>query len=313
MIRRDILKSAGGILLLTGAYRLTYAQSRNSLKDSIEDELISLREKVERSKSEVEQMSILKKAVVESNDAAALHKMKNLAERHNLSAMVFMGCVYDQGLGGVKQDSYRGAQYFHAAAKLGENLSLHNLGLIFLQGRGVKANEQVALNYLQLASRSHVKHSNIVLGRHYEQKKDYYNARNFYSLSSGYRTHDEATFKMGIYVFRGISGERKPREGLLLLERASETWHPQAMMALIEIYANGLLGSPNPAEATKWLEILARNPRPYDKRLAASIFPRNTLNEFEMHEIMKSVQIWLNAHPIPTAITDYNKTIWEYS
>lgn len=273
----------------------------------------SLQEKVDEGRNFRGKLNGLREAALSRNDAAAVADLRKLAAEGNVSAMVFVGYLLDRGLGGLKADPYRGAQYFQAAAKLGDGVALYDLGQVYMRGRGIRADTVIGERFMVMAAKERVKHAAVILGRLFEERKQWSEAGRWYQQAVGHREHDEATYKYGLFLFKGMGHNRSVKEGMLLLARACDTWNPQAMLALAEIYANGLGVPVNFAEAMKWAVILQQNPRPYDHSLANKIIPAGTLDDISLESVQRAAKVWMDAHPVvqPKDATDYSTTIWE--
>lgn len=282
------------------------------LTATVQGHIESLRSKIERGQQALDRLRALEADVVERKDAKALAEIETMAEKGNASALVFIGCLYDQGLGGKERDSYRAAQSFDTAARRNDALALYDLGLLYLHGRGLPRNEALANRMLQMAARLNLKHASVVLGMLAEEKKDWSTAARWYREASGHPKHDLATLKVGLFQFRGQGMTHDTISGLVLIRKAADTWNPDALLALAEIYANGLGHvKTNPQEAAKWLGILSGGPRAYNGRLGDAIGAQLGLSDIDREAASRSAKIWIDAHPKPTGETSYSTTIWQ--
>lgn len=301
------------ILLAVAALVCSAARAGDAaIAATIDGQIESLRAKIERGRVAADRMRELQAAVVERKDAKAYAEIEAMAGKGNPSALVFLGCLNDQGLGGRERDSYRAAQYFDTAARRGDAIGLYDLALLYLHGRGLKRDEALANRLLQIAARANSKHASVVLGMLAEQRKDWSAAARWYREASGHPKHDLATLKIGLFQFRGQGMTRDPVSGLVLIRKAADTWNPDALLALAEIYANGLGHlTPNPQEAAKWLAILGGGPRAYNRSLGDTIGGQLGLSDVDREAANRSAKIWIDAHPKPERATVYSVTIWQ--
>lgn len=296
-------------LLSIGAH----AQSQSlvgDLKERMSAGMKSLHDKIQEGRNAYDHLQELQQAVIEKKDPKAFNELDQLAKKGNPSALVFIGVMYDQGLGGQKRDSYRGAQYFHAAATRGDPLAAYNLGLMYLYGRDLPRSREDAGRLFQIAAKGNVKYAAVNLGMMAEENKKWEEAVRWYKMATGDRKHDVATLKYGLALFKGQGVTKHVRDAMILIRQAADTWNSEALLALAEIHANGLGVPENRLEAAKWLEILSHGPRPYDKRLFNSLLIPLSLNDSDINATRHSAAIWIDAHPFPEEVTDYTKTIW---
>lgn len=294
---------------------LAWSHSALAAQTGIFDNPIqSMKERVEAGRRAYLRIQDLRRAVIETKNREALAELEEMSRRGNASAMVFMGCVHDMGLGGNKVDSYRAAEYFHAAASLNDGFGLYNLGVLYLAGRGIPANRETAKHLFTLAAKLNVKHAAVNLALIAEDEKKWDEAVRWYRAAAGDAKHDLATLKYGLFLIRGQGVTRNPRDGIMILRKASDTWNPDALLALAEIFTNGIGGQqPNQVEASKYIEILKRSPRPYDQRLFATVSaPLASISDIDYQASIRSAEIWIEAHPKPSrGPTSYTIPIWE--
>ncbi|MBF0152150.1 MAG: sel1 repeat family protein [Magnetococcales bacterium] len=74
-----------------------------------------------------------------------------LAEQGNPRAQHNLGALYMEGKG-VKQDSAEAARWFRLAAEQGDHLSQHNLGILLLRGVGTPADPGAAFAWFSRAA-----------------------------------------------------------------------------------------------------------------------------------------------------------------
>lgn len=254
----------------------------------------------------------LREKVLLKNDKQALSEIYKMAQRGYMDAVIFIGFLYDNGAGGVTKNSKLAAQFWLVAAKKGEAVACHNLGLLYWQGRGVPKNEDTAKQLFSVASDRFMTLSDFSLGLIAESRGDVNNALNYYKDASTQK-HPNIATRRAILMMKD-QGASSADQVFPVLLQAAEQWEPLAQYHLARYYASGI-GNPgntnNPVEAAYWLHILKSNP--YGKQFWDQVpTTLHTFNisdrEFEMARL--SAMEWVRSHPAIPVPYDYTKTIY---
>lgn len=88
----------------------------------------------------------------QQGDLDALTELYHLAKQRDKHAQTIMGYMLDNGLG-FPSDSHEAFLYFASAAPLGVELAQYNLGVLYMYGRGVNQNADVALDWFSKAKK----------------------------------------------------------------------------------------------------------------------------------------------------------------
>ena len=83
--------------------------------------------------------------------ATALRELQPLAEQGDVNAQVFLGMMYDKGLG-VLQDYKTAVKWWTLAAEQGNADAQYNLGQMYRIGDGVPQDYKTALNWYTLSA-----------------------------------------------------------------------------------------------------------------------------------------------------------------
>ncbi|MDY6991287.1 MAG: tetratricopeptide repeat protein, partial [Pseudomonadota bacterium] len=73
------------------------------------------------------------------------------AQQGDSTAQANLGVLYLEGRG-VQANAQKAAQWFHQAAQQGHTLAQYNLGVLYRQGRGVTQDDQQALKWFRKAA-----------------------------------------------------------------------------------------------------------------------------------------------------------------
>ncbi len=87
-----------------------------------------------------------------ANLASALRVWLPAAEGGEVDAMVHVGEIFEQGLGGVQPDYAAAAQWYRRAAEAGDSRAQINLGSLYERGMGVPRDNTQAMNWYRRAA-----------------------------------------------------------------------------------------------------------------------------------------------------------------
>ncbi|MBI1424555.1 MAG: sel1 repeat family protein [Gammaproteobacteria bacterium] len=144
---------------------------------------------------------------------------KPLAEQGNADAQYNLGLLYMNGHG-VKKDDRMALMWFTRAGQQGLADAQYNAGVMFYLGKGVYPSYITAVKWWRLAA-----------------EKDHANAENNLAVMYAY----------------GYGVEKNPDKAIELWTAAAEQGHPDAINALIEVYSGKMVGfKADPAKADFW-------------------------------------------------------------
>ena len=90
------------------------------------------------------------KEVQEVTRDAPNYNKKSIIEAGDTNAMNNLGIMYMEGQG-VKQDYKTAEKYFRQAADIGDTNAMNNLGIMYMEGQGVKQDYKTAEKYFRQA------------------------------------------------------------------------------------------------------------------------------------------------------------------
>ena len=96
----------------------------------------------------------------------ALASFKTAAEKGELEAMVYLGVMYQDGLG-TQKDLAKAFQYYKKAAELGSPEGMYYLGLMYFNGEHVQENASSAFVWFEKAAEKKIPEANYVMSRAY--------------------------------------------------------------------------------------------------------------------------------------------------
>ena len=88
-----------------------------------------------------------------TSDAEYIGKIEKRIDAKDAQAIHNLGCHYDEGSHGLPQNIDRALELWHRASQLGHAASYSNIGLAYLDGRGVGRDKKKANNYYELAAK----------------------------------------------------------------------------------------------------------------------------------------------------------------
>lgn len=228
----------------------------------------------------------------------AIDAMYQLARSGYADALNFIGYLLDNGIG-VRQDSRTAARYFNEAMNRGNRYAGHNLGVMYLLGRGIPQDVNTGLRLLADATKFRIPESSIVIGMFYEAKKEWGKAAQSYEGAKGYIDHPIAKTRLGVLMVRGLGMQQNIKEGRLLIEESAKMWWPESQWTLAQMAQLGIGGKPDMWQAAWWATILQANPLARGtqfERMAQTIPTGPSLGEQAWKEISGSTKIWIEAN-----------------
>lgn len=258
-----------------------------------------------------DRLYVLEKQVLANDNAstASIQEIKKLAETGLADAATFIGYALDNGIGGMSVNPALAAQYFKAAASMGDEYGYANLGILFMYGRGVKQNTKTAKEMLTVASRGKITPATINLAMLIEQERGYKEAAALFQSVSGSNEYPFASTKYANMLLSGSGVGKNTREAVMIYKKAAEQWDAEAQFALVKIYSYGIGVAENNLEAAMWSEILQQNKNAVKGKFATGNYI-GAIGDADLNTSKRSAQIWVDAHPFVASMQDYSKTIY---
>lgn len=172
-------------------------------------------------------------------------------------AMHDLGAIYTAGHGGITQDYKRAAFWFEQSAERGIANAAYNLGVLYHQGLGVKANLDTALGWYRKAA------------------------------AWG---HPEAQYNLGIAYIEGIGVSYDPVKAAAYFRSAADQDIMEAAYNLGLIYENGLLGNAQPDEALMWYKIAADQGSPEAKQALEQLAKSLNIKIEDVNKLAESMK-----------------------
>lgn len=217
----------------------------------------------------------LRKRVIEKKDKKAVPEIYKLAQKNHIPSIVLMGYIYDNNVGVVNVNSMTAAQYWAVGAKAGDAVSLYNLGILYMNGRGVPRNTDTAEKLQLLAASKGMLVANYVIGQLYEQKGQYENAIKSYGKCINVKTLTQCKTRYSILSITRT--KLKPNEAkhiVNLLAQASREGDLEATYTLARLAAEGIVLNQSLPTMVYYLEGMVKYPNstPHYKKLALKMY-----------------------------------------
>lgn len=218
----------------------------------------------------------LRKRLLVEKDKTAMKELKGLADRGHARSIALIGYIYDHpDLGLVPKNAKIAAQYYAAAAKLGHEPSLHNLGVLYYFGDGVPRDNKTAIELLKLGSAKRIYHSHYLLGRIYETQRNYPEAIRMYQKCVSYTYIPRCKTRHSILSVTTI--RLKPKQATRVVSQlfeASYSGDLEATYALARLYAEGIVVAKNLETMVQVLEEMriGRNSDEKQRQLVADMY-----------------------------------------
>ncbi|MFO8025027.1 tetratricopeptide repeat protein [Thiohalophilus sp.] len=158
-----------------------------------------------------------------SNYEQARKLWEPLAAKNDPDALFNIGLLYMQGKG-VKQDARTAMEWFKQAAQYGSVDAAYNLGMLYADGRGVYPSPKDAIYWWRQAAE---------VG------------------------HAESQYNLGVMLAYGRGTTRQLSEALTWWEAAARQGNANAIRALAMTYEQGMFDiAPDPEQAQQWRQLL---------------------------------------------------------
>ena len=236
----------------------------------------------------------LRKRILEKRDKTGISELHKLAKRGHAKSIVLMGYLYDQEPKLIPQNPKTAAQYWAIAAKAGDSVALYNLGILYLNGRGVPKNLQTAEQLFVLASEQNMYRATYILGQLYEAKKSWSTAINTYKncVAAQYIPQCKTRYSiLGITKTKLAPNEAK--RAVELLTDASSLGDLEATYTLARLSAEGIVVNRSRVAMVYYLEMMIKHPRTnaYYKSLASKMYTAYSPSEEEIRQGKENFRI----------------------
>ena len=236
-------------------------------------------------------------------DAQALTRLMALARQGNPQAQNSIGVFLDRGQFGLARNPALAARYFHAASR-SVPLAAYNLGLLYLFGRGVERNEDVAMAYMrQAVTQQRIAQAFVRIGLDHYRRKEISAARRWFREAA--QDNDPVG---AYYVGRMlVEDKRDYREAMTWLNKAAGRRNSDAARLIAYLYENGLGMDKHLELAAGWTLIHMV----LSQKEQALNLPRISLfglAEDRMQKARAFATMWLGSHP-GGALPDYVGTL----
>lgn len=218
----------------------------------------------------------LRKRVLVEKDKSALKELKELADRGHARSIALIAYLYDHPeLGVAPKNTKIAAQYYAAAAKLGHEPSVHNLGVLYYFGDGVPKDEKTAIELFKIGADKRIYHSYYMLGRIFETQRNYTEAIRWYQKCVNYTYIPRCKTRNSILSITTI--RLKPKQATRVVSQlfeASYNGDLEATYALARLYAEGIVVVKNLETMVQVLEEMrvGRNSDEKQRQLVADMY-----------------------------------------
>ncbi len=239
----------------------------------------------------------------ERGDRSVYASLMADAEAGSPDAMNVLGHILVEGVG-RPQNIQEGVRWLQSAATA-LPLAKYNLGLLYLQGRGVAQNEARAVELFQEAlAKERIQQAMVRLLLHYAKVGDRAKTWEWAQKAA------EARNKVGIYyvgrmLMDGTGPRKDPGAALRWLTQAAEMFSPEAAGLLSDLYRHGLGVDRNEAMSAGWRMISTGMAKSGAGRIAVSV---GGLSQGDTERAQRFASDWLATHRPPKPV-EYEKTL----
>lgn len=239
-----------------------------------------------------------------SGDKAALSSLVEMAQEGSPEALNMLGHIQAEGI--MRPANIQDAvQRFSVAASKGFGLAQYNLGLLYLQGRGVPQDERRALSlFRQSIAKEKIEQAmvRLLLAAHAA-------GRNTEAWTLANQAA-ELKNRVGIYMigrmlYDGTAPNRDPSAAKRWLHQAAEMYSPEAAELLARIYAGDNKNANGEIMSAGW-DIIAAGMRRQGASVVAQRASRLDISGQE--KARRFATEWLGSHQRPPP-TEYEKTL----
>lgn len=203
----------------------------------------------------------VRKRILEGRDKSAIKDLESLAKRGHAASMVMVGYLLDQEPKLIKTDSKKAAQYWQIAAKAGDAVALYNLGILYMNGRGVPKNLDTAQKLFEIAADRGMYRAEYLIGQLNELNVEYLPAIENYRKCLNVRYLVQCKTRYGILSVTKV--RLKPNEAkqvINLLAAASREGDLEATYTLARLAAEGIVLNKSMPTMVYYLEGMVKAP-----------------------------------------------------
>ena len=177
------------------------------------------------------------------------------AKQGDSTAQFNVGCMYDDGTGGVEQDFEKAARWYSEAAEQGHAEAQFKLGIMYRNGLGVEQEDVEVVHWLRKAAeRGHVQ-AQYNLGNMYDNgdgvEPSEEEAVRFYRMAAD-QGDAAAQFAVGTLFDNGCGVAQDDAAAMHWYRLAAESGHASAQINLGSMFAYGQGVPPDLTEAKRW-------------------------------------------------------------
>lgn len=261
----------------------------------------------------------LRKRIVNQRDKTAIPELHKLAKRGHAKSIVLMGYLYDQEPKLIPTNSTYAGQYWAVAAKAGDPVAMYNLGILYLNGRGVPRNLQTAQQLFTLASQQSLYRASYVLGQMYEAKKDWSQAINTYAQCHAAQYIPQCKTRHSILsITKTKLLPSDAKKAVDLLVEASSAGDLEATYTMARLSAEGIVINRSRVAMVYYLEMLVKSPNTntYYRNLASKMYQAYRPTDEEIKQGKDNYRVanaggFSNSKLASFKVVDLSKTILE--
>lgn len=236
----------------------------------------------------------VRKKILEKGDKTAVKELHTLAQRGHVASIVLMGYLYDQVPKMVKTNPTTAGKYWAIAAKSGDSVALYNLGILYLNGRGVPKNIETANQLFNMSAKGGMYRANYILGQMSEGQKKWGEAIKNYSQCMVSKPLIQCKTRYSILSITktklNADTSKKVIEALTLASNGGDL---EATYTLARLSADGIIVTKSPVAMVYYLEGMINSPitTPYYRKLAANMYRLYNPTEDQIIEGKKNYRI----------------------
>lgn len=252
--------------------------------------------------------------LIQQHDPAAPSDLYKLAKTGMVDAKTALGYAYDNGIAPVKTNAKLAGQFWQAAARQGDAIAMHNLGVLYWQGRGVPRNQPLAETLFNLAGSRGVSRSKAILGQLAEARHDYATAMTHYRDCLPIRFLPNAKTRYSLLLMQtgDMTSPNNREEVYTQLRAAADRWDIDAQYTLARLHAEGVVIRQSLPDAVFWLEVLRRNPAAKKYWSSLDDFVRAyKIGDADLQTGKEMARMWLGDDPKIIPPVDYTRSILE--
>ena len=211
-------------------------------------------------KGVVPAMLIVAKFTRESDPAEAMKWFELAAAKGSAPAMVEAGLMYSNRR--QPGDDHKALEYFLQAANTGDRIGKYLAGECYYYGKGIPADVEKALVFLQEAAALREPRAMDLLGTHFRKVRQFDQARKYYEEAAG-EGYALSLSNLGVLYMNGEGVARSPEIAANLFKQGAEKGDPNGMFFYAGCLEQGLGVPKDFKTAVEWFKRSARagNPR----------------------------------------------------